>query len=100
MKLNRKIPLFGEEHNKLQASVMAVKNNENIVRLQVKSGIKDGVGFASVLASDFKFWKKDDPEGVKRMWKIIETVTPEYGESFLVDLGIDIQEMMTKEFFV
>ena len=50
------------------------KNNENIVRLQVKSGIKDGVGFASVLASDFKFWKKDDPEGVKRMWKQVKVL--------------------------
>jgi hypothetical protein len=88
--------IFGDEHNKLQASVLSVKTNENVVRLQSKKSAVKKAGFFTTTSSDFEGWKKDDAEFVERMWDIIETVTPEDGEKFLIEFGFDIDEIKNK----
>ena len=97
MKFNRKIKPFGAEHNKLQASVMAVFNRVNVVRAQSKHSMEvdTSYGFVTAQESVWELWKKDDPEGVEKMWHFHEIVTPENGEAFLTELGVDIKELLS-----
>lgn len=97
MKFNREVPLFGKEHCKLQASVIAVRSNQDVVMIQTKDGVKEGYGFMSVNSSDFECWKKDDSKGVEKMWNVIDTVTPEDAKTFLQDLGLSLREVLNAE---
>ena len=97
MKFNREIPIFGKEHCKLQASFLAVRNNMDVTMLQATESVEAGFGFMSVPSSDVKHWKEKDADRFEEQWNIVGTVTPLSGKVFLVELGLDIDEVLTAE---
>ena len=94
LELNREIPMFGREHSKLQASVMAVRFGEEIQTLQTKDGSEakdDDYGYMNIPVSEYSRWEPSSKTDGRLIE--IETTTPEQGEDFLKELGVNIEEL-------
>lgn len=84
IKLNKSIPLFGKEHNQLQANILSFVTGSNVKRFRLKRG-----GYLFVTIDDYNQWSKNFKNEINE----IEEITPSMSKNYLIDLGVDIEHL-------
>ncbi len=100
--LNKSIPMFGGEHNRLQASILSVALNTNVKRLQMKERMDEDedFGYLHLPEEDYNSIRKSNPKWVDEVWEEIEDITPLKGEKVITDMGLDVEELKKLDNFL